>query len=50
MQGLTDWLFDGRSKPARKIGHGLFEVFNIGYLPAKLWQRVPAGQVQPGGA
>jgi hypothetical protein len=50
MQGLCDWLFEGRSRPAYKIGHGLFEVFNVGYLPAKMWRSSPTGQVMPGGA
>ena len=50
MQGLSDWLFEGRSRPAKKIGHGLFEVFNAGYLPAKMWRTTPSGMVMPGGA
>jgi hypothetical protein len=50
MQGLSDWLFEGRSRPAKKIGHGLFEVFNAGYLPAYEWRRIPSGTVMPGGA
>ena len=33
-----------------KIAHGLFEVFNAGYLPAAQWQRSPTGQVMMGGA
>lgn len=28
-QGLCDWLLRGRSEPARKITHGLFEMFNL---------------------
>jgi hypothetical protein len=50
MQGLSDWLFEKRSRSAYKIGHGLFEVFNIGYLPAATWTRTPTGQVMSGGA
>ncbi|MEO8704055.1 MAG: DUF2279 domain-containing protein [Kofleriaceae bacterium] len=30
-QGVFDYLFEGRSKPARKISHGLFEMFNAPY-------------------
>lgn len=52
MQGLTDWLFDGRSRPARKIGHGLFEVFNAPYafVPVLQDSRTPTGTVSSGGA
>jgi len=50
VQGLSDWLFEGRSRPAKKIGHALFEVFNAGYLPAVMWQRSPTGTVMMGGA
>lgn len=50
MQGLCDWLFEGRSRAAAKIGHGLFEVFNAGYLPAKMWRNSPTGTVMMGGA
>ncbi|HET7501592.1 MAG TPA: DUF2279 domain-containing protein [Kofleriaceae bacterium] len=50
VQGLSDWLFEGRSKAASKIGHGLFEVFNAGYLPAVEWRRSPTGTVMMGGA
>jgi hypothetical protein len=50
LQGVSDWLFEGRSRPANKIGHGLFEVFNAGYLPAVQWQRSPTGTVMMGGA
>jgi hypothetical protein len=50
LQGVSDWLFDGRSKPARKIGHAMFEVFNLGYLPAYLHRTTPNGSVSPGGA
>jgi hypothetical protein len=50
LQGVSDWLFEGRSRPAKKIGHGLFEVFNAGYLPAVMWQRSPSGTVMMGGA
>jgi hypothetical protein len=50
LQGLSDWLFEGRSRPAHKIGHGLFEVFNAGYLPAVQWERSPVGAVMMDGA
>jgi hypothetical protein len=50
LQGLSDWLFERRSRPAFKIGHGLFEVFSGGYLPAVQWERSPTGAVMPGGA
>ena len=50
VQGLSDWLFEGRSRPAKKIGHGVFEVFNAGYVPAVEWRRIPAGTVMTGGA
>lgn len=50
LQGLSDWLFERRSRPAYKIGHGLFEVFNGGYLPAMKWERRPNGAVMMGGA
>lgn len=50
VQGLSDWLFEGRSKPAKKIGHAVFEVFNFGYVPAQTWKRVPEGDIDQGGA
>lgn len=50
MQGLSDWLFTGRSNPARKIGHGVFEVLNAGYVPVKMWRRIPNGPVTMDGA
>jgi hypothetical protein len=50
LQGVSDWLFEKRSRPAYKIGHGLFEMFNEGYLPANTWKRTPSGPVQSGGA
>ncbi|HEX2688808.1 MAG TPA: DUF2279 domain-containing protein [Kofleriaceae bacterium] len=50
LQGLSDWLFEGRSRPAKKIGHGVFEVFNAGYVPAVEWRKVPSGTVMMGGA
>lgn len=50
MQGLSDWLFEKRSRPAYKMGHGLFEMFNVGYLPVETWTRTPTGQVAAGGA
>jgi hypothetical protein len=50
VQGLSDWLFEGRSRAAKKIGHGLFEVFNAGYVPLDTYRRTPTGAVAPGGA
>jgi len=50
MQGVLDWLFDGRSKPAKKIGHGVFEVFNAGYIPLLEYRNIPGGPVAMGGA
>jgi hypothetical protein len=50
LQGVADWLLDGRSRAAKKIGHATFEVFNLGYVPAILYRTTPSGQVQPGGA
>jgi hypothetical protein len=50
MQGLSDWLFERRSRTAKKIGHAVFEVFNAGYVPAAEWTRYPDGMVKPGGA
>jgi hypothetical protein len=50
LQGVADWLFEGRSKPARKIGHALFEVFNFGYVPVLEHRRHPDGMVNMDGA
>jgi hypothetical protein len=50
VQGLSDWLFDRRSKAARKIGHGLFEVFSLGYVPLLQHTNRPAGTVATDGA
>jgi len=51
-QGVFDWLLDGRSAPAKKLTHGLFEVFNVpyGFLPVVEDSRTPTGAVAPGGA
>ncbi|HEY5934676.1 MAG TPA: hypothetical protein VIU61_08575, partial [Kofleriaceae bacterium] len=51
-QGLFDWLLDGRSKPARKITHGFFEVFNMPYGSFGIvdGQRSPDGKPDGGGA
>jgi hypothetical protein len=51
-QGFFDWLFEGRSRPARKITHGLFEVFNLpyGFVPVVDRETLPNGMVDPGGA
>jgi hypothetical protein len=50
VQGLSDWLFDGRSRAAKKIGHAVFEVFNAGYLPVIEHTMVPSGAVMMDGA
>jgi hypothetical protein len=51
-QGVFDWLLEGRSKPARKITHGLFEVFNAPYGSFGIvdGQRNPDGKPDGGGA
>jgi hypothetical protein len=51
-QGLFDWMFRGRSEPARKITHGLFEVFNapFTFVPVIDDSRTPTGAVMMGGA
>lgn len=50
VQGLSDWLLEGRSKAGKKIGHALFEVFNAGYLPVLEHTMVPSGTVKMDGA
>lgn len=35
-QGVFDYLLDGRSKPAKKILHGTFELFNLPYTTVPL--------------
>lgn len=46
-QGVFDWLFGTkvRSAPAKKIAHGLFEMFNapFTYVPVKTWSRAGMG-------
>ncbi len=51
-QGFFDWLFENRSPPARKITHGVFEVFNLpyGFVPVVDHEALPNGMVDPGGA
>ncbi|MDB4955571.1 MAG: hypothetical protein JWO36_3140 [Myxococcales bacterium] len=51
-QGLCDWLFRGRSEPARKITHGLFEVLNLPFtsLPVVDTTRVATHPPDMGGA
>jgi hypothetical protein len=51
-QGVFDALFDGRSRVARKLTHGLFEVFNapFTFVPVLENSRTPTGQVAGGGA
>src|SRR3954467_6972867 len=46
-QGLFDWMLGGRSEPARKITHGLFEVFNapFTFVPVLESSRSPTGTV-----
>jgi hypothetical protein len=50
VQGLSDWLFEGRSRAAKNIGHAVFEVFNAGYLPVIERTMVPNGSVMMDGA
>ncbi|HEY0193626.1 MAG TPA: DUF2279 domain-containing protein [Kofleriaceae bacterium] len=50
LQGVADWAFEGRSAPAKKIFHGLFEVFNFGYVPFHTFERTPTKNVASGGA
>ena len=42
-QGLFDYLLRGRSEPARKITHGLFEFFNVPYSTAPVLDRERGG-------
>jgi hypothetical protein len=51
-QGLFDWLLDGRSATARKITHGLFEMFNAPYSSVRVLEHTqyPSGPVVTGGA
>ena len=51
-QGLFDWMLDGRSTAARKITHGIFEVFNapFTFVPLLEDSRTPSGTIAPGGA
>ena len=51
-QGLFDWLLEKRSRPARKITHGLFEVFSAPFGSVPVLERVqhPNGEVMGGGA
>ena len=50
-QGVFDYLFTGRSNPARKVSHGVFEIFNLPYttLPLANTQRSVA-HTDEGGA
>jgi len=51
-QGVFDWLLDDHHKTARKITHGMFEVFNLPFtsLPVLEHDHSPAGTVMGGGA
>ncbi|MBA3461410.1 MAG: DUF2279 domain-containing protein [Deltaproteobacteria bacterium] len=51
-QGLFDWLFEKRAPRARKLTHGMFEVFNApyGFIPAIDHETLPMGEVAGGGA
>ena len=51
-QGLFDWLLDGRSNVARKLTHGVFEVFNppATFVPLLDRKRTPDGAVAHDGA
>lgn len=50
-QGVFDWLLDGRSRPAKKILHGTFEMFNAPFGSLPVIERVNhPSSVKPGGA
>lgn len=51
-QGVFDYLLEGRSKPARKITHGFFEVFNAPFTSLPVLDRTkrPSKPVEGGGA
>ena len=51
-QGVFDRLLDRRAPRARKVMHGLFEVFNLPYttLPLLDGTRRPVGPVEMDGA
>lgn len=51
-QGVFDWLLEGRSRPAKKITHGFFEVFNAPFtsLPLLEHEQSPTGPADGGGA
>ena len=51
-QGVFDWLLDDHHKTARKITHGMFEVFNLPFtsLPVLEHDHSPSGTVMGGGA
>jgi predicted lipoprotein DUF2279 len=51
-QGIFDYLLEGRSNAARKITHGLFEMFNAPFssLPLVKGTKTPDGMVHMGGA
>lgn len=44
-QGVLDYFLGGRSEPARKVGHALFEMFNAPetFVPVKKWSRTGMG-------
>lgn len=50
-QGVLDWMLDART-PARKITHGLFEIFNLPFtsLPVLEHDHSPTAMVMGGGA
>lgn len=51
-QGVFDALLEGRSRPARKITHGLFEVMNLPFttLPVLEHSQSPSSPADGGGA
>jgi Predicted periplasmic lipoprotein (DUF2279) len=50
-QGIFDYLFEGRSKPAKKITHGVFEIFNIPYTTLPVLDTTRSSLItDPGGA
>ncbi len=49
-QGLFDWLLEGRSTPARKVTHALFEMFNAPYTFVPVYHGSRAGMGVDDGA
>lgn len=51
-QGVFDWLLDDHHRTAKKIAHGMFEIFNLPFtsLPVLEHDHSPTGTVMGGGA